>query len=360
MAEDSGQEKTEKPTGKRLGKAKDEGQVAKSREVSSTALIGGALLAFTLFGSQWMQVWIESFQQGLDLYSVWQEGKWMDDLFGHWIGEIAKLVLPFFILFCILVIAANVSQIGFIFVTKPLTPKLDKLNPIAGLKRLISLNGLTELVKSILKIVVVAYLAYSTIKPEIHHLVAFFNLPLPKALSFSAFLAFKLVAKVWVAMVLLAVLDVFYQRWNHERGLRMTKQEVKEEHRETEGDPKVKSRIRKIQMEVSRKRMMQEVPNADVVITNPDHFAVAIRYDREQDMAPILLAKGAGLLCAQIKAVAKEHYIPIVRNPPLARFIYWKVALDQEVPVEIYQAIAEILAYVYRLKGKATDGVSNQ
>ncbi len=357
---ESGEEKTEQATTKKKGKEREEGNVAKSKEVSSVLLIGGSLLATYLFGSLWMQAWVETVHQGLDLVELWRDGKGMGRVFAYWVLEFAKLVLPLFLLFLVLAVTANVAQIGWLFTLKKLKPDLKKLNPIKGFKKFVSLNSLTELIKSLFKVIAVGWIAYSTIKPAIPQFAAFCNSPLSHALAFSSTVAFKLVLKVWIAMILLAAADLVYTRWDHARQMKMTKQEVKEEHKDDEGDPKVKGRIKSIQRETARKRMMGEIPTADVVITNPDHVAVAIRYNRLDELAPIVVAKGAGVLCSKIKEVAREHYVPIVRNPPLARFLYRNVELEQEIPVEVYRAVAEVLAYVYKLKGNVTSGVANR
>jgi flagellar biosynthetic protein FlhB len=253
-------------------------------------------------------------------------------------------------------IAAGLPQVGFHITTKVLLPKANRISPASGLKRLFSANGLVESLKSLGKILLVGWIAYTTIRPEIPLFPLLCNRPLMGALSYSAFIAFKLVIRVWVALVLLAFLDYLFQRWNFERELRMTKQEVKEEAKETEGDPHVKARVRSVQMNMARRRMMQEVLSADVVITNPDHVAVALRYDRQNEMAPLVVAKGAGALCERIKQIAREHSVPVVEKPPLARLLYKQVELGREIPIEVYRVVAEILSYVYRLKGKVTDG----
>jgi flagellar biosynthetic protein FlhB len=358
MAEDTGQERNLPATPRKRNKARQEGQVAKSREVNTVMLLGGALGLFALFGADWMRAWAGCVHDGLGFSSLLEVGKGWEGLYVYWIVEALTLLAPFWIVFVLLSFAANLPQVGFHITPKVLTPKLSKLNPASGLKRIFSLNGLVEVLKAFGKVLIIGWLAYDTVRPEVHNLSTLRALPLLGALRFGAVLAFKLVLKVWLAMLVLAFLDYLFQKWNFEKELRMTKQEVKEEMKETEGDPKVKSRIRSVQMNLARQRMMQEVPKADVVITNPDHVAVALRYDRLKDMAPVVVAKGAGLLCERVKEIAREHYVPVVENPPLARFLYRNVDLDQEIPVEMYRVVAEVLTYVYRLKNKVTHGVA--
>ncbi len=358
MAEDTGQEKTQPATPRKRQKARKEGQVAKSREINTALMLGGALGVFALFGGAWMRAWTECVHEGLAFSNRVEVGKGWEGLFGYWVLKVLALLAPFWAVFVLLALAANLPQVGFHLTPKVLIPKFSKISPASGLKRIFSLNGCVEVLKGFGKVLLIGWLAYGTVRPELHNLSALGALPLSGALAYGAILAFKLVIKVWLAMVVLAFLDYLFQKWNFEKELRMTKQEVKEEMKETEGDPRVKARIRSVQMNLARQRMMHEIPKADVVITNPDHVAVALRYDRLKDMAPILVAKGAGLLCMRIKEIAREHYVPVVENPPLARFLYRNVELDHEIPVEMYRVVAEVLTYVYRLKKKVTHGVA--
>ena len=358
MAEDTGQEKTQPATPRKRQKARQEGQVAKSREINTALMLGGALGVFALFGGTWMRAWTECIHEGLAFSSLVEVGNGWQGLFGYWALKVLGLLGPFWAFFVLLALAANLPQVGLHLTPKVLMPKLSKISPASGLKRLFSLNGFVEVLKGFGKVLLIGWLTYGTVRPELHNLSTLGALPMFGALGYGAVLAFRLVVKVWLALVVLAFLDYLFQKWNFEKELRMTKQEVKEEMKETEGDPRVKARIRSIQMNLARQRMMQEIPKADVVVTNPDHVAVALRYDRLKDMAPIVVAKGAGLLCERIKEIAREHYVPILENPPLARFLYRNVELDREIPVEMYRVVAEVLTYVYRLKKKVTHGVA--
>jgi flagellar biosynthetic protein FlhB len=358
MAEDKGQERTHPATPRKRQRARQEGQVARSREVNTAMLLGGALGLFALLGGEWIRAWTVCIRDGLGFTAALQVGKGFEGLFLFWAVRALELSAPFWAAFVLLAFAANLPQVGFHITPKVLLPKLSKISPASGFKRIFSLNGFVEVLKGFGKVLLIGWLAYDTVRPALKDLARLEALPLHGALGYGAALALKLVAKVWLALVVLAFLDYLFQKWNFEKELRMTKQELKEEMKETEGDPRVKSRIRSIQMNLARQRMMQEVPKADVVVTNPDHVAVALRYDRSRDMAPVVVAKGAALLCERIKEVAREHYVPVVENPPLARFLYRNVGLDQEIPVEMYRVVAEILTYVYRLKRKVIHGAA--
>ena len=356
MAEETGQEKTLPATPRKRQKAREEGQVAKSREINSVMILGGAVGFFALFGGSWVHTWTETVHRGLDVFSIIQLDQDWEPLGRYWIKGILRLMSPVLILFPLIALAANLPQVGFHITTKALLPKLNRVSPLSGVKRLFSANGLMEALKSVGKVLLVGWIAYSTLRSEIPLLPLLTNGSIGNALSHAAVVAFKLVIKVWVALIFLAVLDYLFQRWNFERELRMTKQEVKEEMKESEGDPQVRARVRSVQMNMARRRMMQEVPTADVVVTNPDHVAVAIRYYRHKDMARVVVAKGAGWLCEKIKETAREHNVPVMERPPLARLLYQQVELGREIPVEVYRVVAEVLSYVYGLKRNVTDG----
>ena len=358
MAEETGQEKTQPATSRKRQKARREGQVAKSREVNSVLILGGVIALLALSGGSWMEAWLPVFQKGLDLNAFGKSDEQFAGIFSFWAWETLKFLAPLFILCSVLAISGNLAQVGFLVTGKGVVPNLSRIHPINGLKRIFSLHGMTELLKSLLKMAVIGWITYDTVYPELRSIVSLCDRPFGSVLSFSALVAFKLVMKVWLALAVIAGADLLYQRWSYARDLRMTKQEVKEEFKETEGDPRIRSRIRSLQFDMARRRMMQEVPKADVVVTNPDHVAVALRYDRLKDMAPVLVAKGAGWLCERIKKVARENKVAVVENPPLARLLYHKVPLGREIPVEVYRVVAEVLAYVYRLRGKVKDGAA--
>jgi flagellar biosynthetic protein FlhB len=248
-------------------------------------------------------------------------------------------------------IAINLSQTGFLWSVEALAPKPSKINPVQGLQRMISKRSLVELAKSIAKIIIIGWAAYSTLKGSFMKIIPFMYQDKGIILPLMGQESLRLVIKCFWVIALLAILDFFYQRWEYEENLKMTKQEVKDEFKQTEGDPQVKGRIRSVQMEMARKRMMEEVPKADVIITNPTRLAIAIRYDPLTMTAPLIVAKGAKKLAARIREVAREHDIPLVENRPLAQNLY-KLDIGAEIPSQFYQAVAEILAYVYSLKKK--------
>jgi flagellar biosynthetic protein FlhB len=353
MADDSGQEKTEKATGRRRQKAREEGQVAKSQEIASVLvlLVGAAVLY--IFGYLFYPQALEILHRNLDFSAVPRfDRKYCIALLNRTAVSFLILVLPVMAAVFVTAFAANLFQVGFQFSSKAISPKLEKFDVIKGFGRLFSLKSLVELLKSMIKLVVIGLVAYFAIKGEIGALIRLHNAPIAAIFLFILKGMFKIFIWVVLIMILLAMADYAYQKWQFEKDLRMTKQEVKEEHKETEGDPQVKSRIRSIQIQAARKRMMQQVPQADVVVTNPTHLAVAIRYDVRSMEAPQVVAKGAGHVAERIKAIASENRIPVVENKELARNLYRVIEVGEPVPSEFFKAVAELLAYVYKLKGK--------
>jgi flagellar biosynthetic protein FlhB len=345
------QEKTEQPTSKRRQETREKGRVAKSREVSTYLILLGGLLAFSLIGSHMVRE-ILVFMKGVILQSasVRIEPPDVRPLLCQTILVLARVLMPFFSVVMLAAMVANFMQVGFLFSWEPVIPKLSKLNPLTGVKRLISVRSLTELVKFIAKLLCIGVVAYTAVKKEIP-----FILPLAdQSIQAIGLYIAKTIVRImwrtsWVFLVL-AILDYAYQRWEFEKGLKMTKQEIKDEYKQREGDPLVKSRIRRVQREWARRRMMEAVPRADVVITNPTEVAIAIAYKSETMTAPQVLAKGAGTVAERIREIARSHGIPIVENQPLARALFREVDVGQQIPEMLYKAVAEVLAYVYRLK----------
>jgi flagellar biosynthetic protein FlhB len=253
-------------------------------------------------------------------------------------------------------ILSNIVQVGFVLSGESIKPKLSKLDPIKGLGRLFSKQSFRELFKSLLKLAIVGGVAYLTIKAEMKNISLLGDMELNSIISFILLTIFKIFVRCTLAMIFLVVIDYAFQKWDYEKRMKMTKKEIKDELKRTEGDPLVKSRIRSIQMEMARKRMMQELPRADVVITNPTDLAVALKYDNSVMEAPKLLAKGSARIAKRIKELAEKHDIPIVENKELAQSLYSLVEIGQKIPPILYQAVAEVLAYIYKLKGYA--GVS--
>ncbi|MFZ0132711.1 MAG: flagellar biosynthesis protein FlhB [Desulfobacterales bacterium] len=353
MAENSLQDRTEKATPKRRQDARKKGQVAQSREVSSVMILLMSLGVFSLGGS-WM-FWNLAGYMGDALRTAAQAQIADIPAATVFLIQVARIVfkvlLPLLLVVVVAGVAGNILQSGFLISTEALAPKWSKLNPVSGMKRLFSLRSLVELFKSIVKILFVATVAYLMVKQELDLLPSLMRQSVPDIFVFAARVAFKICLNVCLALILLTILDYAYQRWEHEKSLKMTKQEIKDENKQTEGDPKVKARIRSIQMEAARQRMMAAVPQADVVITNPTHLAVALRFDAARMIAPQVVAKGAGFVAERIRSIAVENDVPLVEDKPLARTLYKIVEVGHTIPADLYKAVAEVLAYVYRLRG---------
>lgn len=350
MAEEQqGQEKTEAPTPKKRQDTRKEGQVAMSREVASAALLATFTLFFLVLGQTvFMQVqafWRHQFNNlarpDLNMAQI-QQG------FGAALATFGPLVLGLFALAMAVAFLAMALQVGLMLT--PMKFQGQRLNPLRGLQRIFSRDGFMELFKSLFKMSVVGYVTYLTLAQEASDLLTISRLPVAGIAAYNFNLLFTLFGRVALAMVMLAILDYMFQRWSHEQRIKMTRQEVKDELKQTEGDPTLRSRVRQIQREMSRARMMEAVPEADVVVTNPTHYAVALAYDREVMTAPRVVAKGADYLAERIKAVASDNDVPIVENAVVARELHAQVEIGQEVPEHFFRSVAEILAYVYRLR----------
>ncbi len=353
MPEESFQEKTEQPTPKRREDARKKGQVGKSREISSVAVMGAALLFF-LFGGKRIIFSLGTMMKRAFVSVQYISAGNMD------VYVAAKAYLQFYILLLLpimltlsaIAVLANFVQTGLIWSVEPLAPKASKINPVEGAKRIMSKRSWAVLAKSIAKILIVGWAAFSVVKGELGRLMLLTYQDKTQIISYLGYSSMKVVGKSCIVIALLALLDYLYQKWEFEQGIKMTKQEVKEEFKQTEGDPLVKSRIKAIQREMARRRMMEEVKTADVVITNPTHLAVALKYDAITMSAPKVVAKGAEHIASKIREVAKDNHIPLVENKSLAQNLYKTVDIGEEIPSSLYQAVAEILAYVYRLQGK--------
>jgi flagellar biosynthetic protein FlhB len=354
LAEGDLQEKTEQATPRKRSEARKKGQVGKSREIPSVAVLLAGLSTLYLFGA-YMYNHIKSLMQDtFSMIAVPNQGLAEFLVLGNVvIGRFIVIVLPVMIAVFVTAILSNVLQIGFVLSWEAVTPKLSKISPIKGIQRLFSKQTLMELFKSLAKLALVSVIAYVTVRGEMDRLPSLADREVQAILLYILKIAFKIFIRVSMAMIFLAILDFWFQKWQYEQQLKMTKQEVKEEFKRTEGDPVVKSRIKKIQYEIAKRRMMQEVPKADVVVTNPVHLAIALQYDTAEMSAPTVLAKGAGEVAERIKTLAREHHIPIVENRELAQNLYKMVEIANEIPSILYQAAAGVLAYVYKLRGKA-------
>jgi len=351
MAERNDQERTERATPKKRAQARKKGQVAQSREISSAAILIGATAVFYFWGSQMVgrfTEFIHTFYRNIGTLDLQQSSVPM--LLWEIMQQVFWVLLPLLTVVVLVAVAANVAQIGFLVIEEPFAFRFSKLNPVSGIKRLFSLRSFAELVKSLLKMGFVGLVAFAMVKGQAGALPSLMQMGVAGILAFFGQVAFKVCAYTCLVMVVLAALDYVFQRWQHEKDLRMTKQEIKDEFKQTEGDPKIKSRIRSIQLEMARRRMMDQVPEATVVITNPTHLAVALKFDAGTMSAPRVVAKGAGFVAERIRAVAVEHGVPIVEQKPLARSLFKGVDIGAYIPVDLYQAVAEILAYVYRLR----------
>ncbi len=355
MAEQDGQEKTEAPSDKKREDSRKEGQVAFSREVTSAALLAGVGMIFYALGSQMM---VQSEAYFSDMFTRLSRPDLTISSLAGLFAEAGDYALPIFLPFAatvvIVALLASVFQVGFRPTLKPLQPKLEKISPLNGVKKLFSAQSLAELFKSLFKLTVLGYIGYFTFETEIQHFMGLATTSTDDIIGYNFAVVASVAGKIVLALIVLAAMDYVFQRWQHEQKLKMTKQEVKDEAKQTEGDPQLKSRIRQVQREMSRARMMQEVPQADAIVTNPTHFAVAIRYDRETMTAPQVTAKGADFLALRMRAIAQEHNVPVLERPPLARELYRDVEVGQVIPDRFFKAVAEILAYVYRLRKKRT------
>ena len=345
--------KTEKPTGKKLGKAREEGQVAKSQEISSAFILIAGLAFFFFAGGRFFAIPADLmryvFRNAL-LLKI--DPATLYNLLLLTIRQMFFLLAPLLLLMLFVGLAANLMQVGFKITPKAMKPKFSKLNPVSGFKsKFLSFRPLVELVKSCLKIGLLGYIAYSVYRQNFAGFFSLLNQPVGIILAFIAQVAFQILWRCGLLMLLIALFDYLYQRWDFMENQKMSKQEVKDEMKQAEGDPQVKSRIRSMQMSAARQRMMQEVPKADVVITNPTHIAVALVYDQDNSEAPLVVAKGAGLIAEKIKKVGREHGVPVVENKALARLLFKTVELNQMIPETLYQAVAEVLAYIYRRDG---------
>ncbi len=358
-AEGQGGEKTEPATAKKLQDARKEGQVAKSREIAN----GLGLLAMFLvlkfwvgnMGNQMLSVFHNVYNRIPEVVTFWHGSMPTNDtriVFQNMVLEIIVIIAPVLLIGFLIAFISDVAQVGWKPTAKPMKPKFNKLNPISGFKKIFSVNALVELIKSIAKIGLIIIICYNYLKDKWFLLFQLYDMTLMQAIGLAAETVTDLGIRVSAVYMLIAFADLVYQRVKFSKDMRMTKQEIKEEYKQQEGDPQIKGKIRQKMREVSQRRMMQNLPQADVVITNPTHYAVAVKYDPEVADAPLVIAKGEDYLAARIKEVAKENKIEIVENKPLARMLYANVDVGQAVPPELYQAVAEVLAFVYHLQGK--------
>lgn len=352
-----GGEKTEPATAKKLKEARDDGKVMKSRELSSAVDLIVLFLLLKIFSTYVSQGLMNEFTNVYksipDIVSDSAGGmtvRTTDIILKDMVIEIVKIMAPFLAFGVVVAFLINVVQVGWKVTTKPMKPDLNKFNPLNGFKRMFSKDSVFELVKAILKIVLIAYVAYSSIKKNSNVLLLLYDIPLLQAVILVGNIIIDTGLKISLIYLILGAADWFYQRYKFNDDMKMSKQEVKDEYKNTEGNPEIKGRQRQRMREASQRRMMQDVPKADVIITNPTHLAIALKYDTEVAKAPIVLAKGEDYLALKIRETAKENNIEIIENKPLARMLYANVDIGAEIPPELYQAVAEVLAMLQKFK----------
>ena len=355
-----GGEKTEEPTSKKLDDARKEGQVAKSKEIGNAFSLLALFLVMKLYlgtmGTRFIEVFSAVYQQIPDVSKMYNGGlpvASLHVLIRGMMFQILVIMAPVLLIGVAIAIICDVAQVKWKPTTKPLQPKFSKLNPMKGFGRIFSPNSLVELLKSVLKLALIGYMVYSYLKDKISNIFLLYDITLNQAIGMIGEIVVDLGIRIAAIYMIIAFLDFGYQKWKFHEDMKMTKQEVKDEYKNQEGDPQIKGKQKQRMREASMRRMMQQLPEADVVITNPTHYAVAIKYDPEKYDAPYVLAKGENYLAQRIKDVAKENHIEIVENKPLARMLYANVDIGGLIPPELYQAVAEVLAFVYHLNGKA-------
>ncbi|MDF2510891.1 MAG: hypothetical protein K0S04_757 [Herbinix sp.] len=352
-----GPDKTEEPTAKKLSDARMEGQVARSNELTSASGLAVLFISLKLFsgyiGNQFMETYVKGFQN-IDKYtgeefSIAIISALLRDAF----LDILMICLPIFVFAVAVAFVVVLFQVKWKISLKTMAPKFSKINPFTGFKKIFSKDKVVEIVIEVMKIIVISLIAYNTLKDEWEMLFQLYDMKLEQAILLVGNLVINLGLQISLIFLVIGVGDLIYQKLKFKKDMRMSKQEVKDEFKNSDGDPQIKGKIKQRMREASMRRMMQNLPKADVVITNPTHLAAAIQYDKESSSAPVLLAKGADHLAEKMKEIARENQIEIVENKPLARMLYYNVEIGEEIPSELYQMTAEVLAYVYGLKNQA-------
>ena len=350
-AQDTGQERTEQATPKRLQDAREKGQIARSLDLNSTVILLAAAGGLMVLGGRMTASFLEAMRQNFNINrsAIFDPNTLFKSLEGS-TSTVLIALAPFFILMVVAAVSAPMAISGWSINTKSLGFKLEKLNPLAGLKRIFGPQGLMELFKALAKFLVLGSAAVFLLWNMMGSFMGLGSEPLPEALSHAAQLIGSCFLTLSAVMVLIALVDVPFQLWNHSRQLKMTLQETKDEYKETDGNPEIKGRIRSQQREMAQRRMMVEVPKADVIITNPTHYAVALRYNPDKMRAPIVVAKGKDLIAMQIRSIGVTHRVAILSSPALARALHHSTELNHAIPAGLYLAVAQVLAYVYQLK----------
>lgn len=345
-------EKTEDATSKKKSDAREKGQVFQSKEINTAIVLMAIFWALKTF-AHFMLNQLLGFTTTIYKNYLFDEGTFTPEgiiiVFYKMIITVSIIVIPITAIALITGLVLSYAQVGFLFTTKTLEVKLSKLNPIEGFKKLFSKKSVVELIKALIKIFIVGYAIYSYVVDQIISIVTLPNASMGEIVAFMGDMVVSIAYRAGGVLLVMAFFDYVYQRWSYNNELKMSKQEVKEEHKQSDGDPQVKAKIKEKQRQMAMNRMMSEVPDADVIITNPTHYAVAIKYDREISDAPFVSAKGKDLVAQNIKKIAKENNVQIVENKPLARTLYADLDIGDIIPEDLYQAVAEVLAYVYGL-----------
>lgn len=349
----SDQDRTESPTPRRREQSRRRGQVLRSREVTSAAVLVGALVMLAWWGPSMRETLLHQLQQGLVGLGTRQlsQGEVLRLAWASGVS-VALAAGPILLMVLAMGVLAGLGQVGVLLTTEPVMPRLDRLDPMQGARRLFSLRSLAESARTFLKLGVIGWTAYAAYRDDLPHLLALIRATPEEAMRVVAAMALHLAMKVALLCAGIAALDYLYQRWEHERGMRMTRQEIRDEHRQNEGDPRLRSRRRELMRRMSRGRSVAQVPQATAVLTNPTHYAVAFRWEEGSMDAPRVIAKGAGAAAARIRDEALRHRVPVLQRPALARTLFRQVRIGQEIPASLYDAMAEVVVYLHDLKGE--------
>lgn len=357
MAEDSGQDKTEQPTGKRLSESRKKGQVPRSKELNNFVTLIVSAVLFFYMGQYMVKGLLKMMKHQFELSR--------DVIFDPAtpviylklaLSEGYSVIWPLMIILIIADLLTPIMMGGWNFTTEAFEPKFSKLNPLEGIKRIFGIRGIVELIKAIIKVVLIGFVAWNLFQVYFDDFMGLSRLDLQQAMTRAGDIIVMSLLVLCATLLLLVMIDVPYQLWNNTRQLKMTKQEVRDEAKESEGNPEVKGKIRQMQMQAAQQRMMEAVPTADVIVTNPTHFAVALKYDPNSSGAPVLVAKGADLVAAQIRNIAVAHKVTMVAAPPLARALYYSTEINHEIPRGLFLAVAQVLAYVFQLRAAVEKG----
>lgn len=348
-------EKTEQPTAKKKDDARKKGQVVFSKDLNMAFTFLTALIVLRALGTYILGILRNSYtffmSFPVDADDVFNSRD-MAIILGRMMVDILAIAVPVTLIVMVVGVILNYLQVGYLFTSEPLMFKLDKLNPVNGLKQIFSLKSLVELAKNLAKIVILAFAAYTYLKDKLGLIIELISMPPLQIGAILWDITYNLSLRIAIILIILGVLDIAYKLWQNNKDLMMSKQEIKEEYKQMEGNPQIKGKIKEKQRQMAMSRMMQDVPKADVIITNPTHFAVAVKYDQSKYDAPYVVAKGQDLIAKQIRKVAEESKVPIVENKPLARELYASVKVGRTIPEHLFHAVAEVLAFVYKIKRK--------